>query len=407
MSSWYKKFSSQPHQPFFTNGILFFALFMILFFLSYSKSIDLNSSILTYHAYSLIFVVFIQFFLGFLFVVFPKFLMQGEIAVKDYMNQFFLYFIGSVGVFLSVIFAPKFVIIFQILLLFVQILSFNLLYSIHKRSIMQDKNDTKWVLISFVAGLVAHLLFIISELGFTYSYLVSKIAINSGFYLFLFMIIFTISQRMIPFFTRVMAPEYIINKSPKLLDILCLLLILKVFLLSFENPKLNLLVDIPLFMLITKELIRWKLPVGQMPPIVWVLHLGLFWIPIAFLISIIEGIMAFTNPEFFFEKAVIHTLAVGYFVTVLIGFGTRVILGHSGRKIQTNNFVVTIFIAIQILAFLRIFTSISSNLNLNYMLFIDITALLLIMTLIIWSSKYVVILVENEKKVEEKQKWKV
>jgi uncharacterized protein involved in response to NO len=407
MSSWYKKFSSQPHQPFFTNGILFFALFMILFFLSYSKSIDLNSSILTYHAYSLIFVVFIQFFLGFLFVVFSKFLMQGEIAVKDYMNQFFLYFIGSVGVFLSVIFAPKFVIIFQILLLFVQILSFNLLYSIHKKSIMQDKNDTKWVLISFVAGLVAHLLFIISELGFTYSYLVSKIAINSGFYLFLFMIIFTISQRMIPFFTRVMAPEYIINKSPKLLDILCLLLILKVFLLSFENPKLNLLVDIPLFMLITKELIRWKLPVGQMPPIVWVLHLGLFWIPIAFLISIIEGIMAFTNPEFFFEKAVIHTLAVGYFVTVLIGFGTRVILGHSGRKIQTNNFVVTIFIAIQILAFLRIFTSISSNLNLNYMLFIDITALLLIMTLIIWSSKYVVILVENEKKVEEKQKWKV
>ena len=407
MSSWYKKISSQPHQPFFTNGILFFALFMILFFLSYSKIIDLNSSLLTYHAYSLIFVVFIQFFLGFLFVVFPKFLMQGEIAVKDYMNQFFLYFIGSVGVFLSIIFAPKFVIIFQILLLFVQILSFNLLYSIHKRSIMQDKNDTKWVLISFVAGLVAHLLFIISELDFTYSYLVSKIAINAGFYLFLFMIIFTISQRMIPFFTRVMAPEYIINKSPKLLDVLCLLLILKVFLLSFENPKLNLIADIPLFMLITKELISWKLPVGQMPPIVWVLHLGLFWIPVAFLISIIEGIMAFTNPEFFFEKAVIHTLAVGYFVTVLIGFGTRVILGHSGRKIQTNNFVVTIFIAIQILAFLRIFTSISSNLNLNYMLFIDITALLLIMTLIIWSSKYVVILVENEKKVEEKQKWKV
>ena len=407
MSSWYKKISSQPHQPFFTNGILFFALFMILFFLSYSKIIDLNSSLLTYHAYSLIFVVFIQFFLGFLFVVFPKFLMQGEIAVKDYMNQFFLYFIGSVGVFLSIIFAPKFVIIFQILLLFVQILSFNLLYSIHKRSIMQDKNDTKWVLISFVAGLVAHLLFIISELDFTYSYLVSKIAINAGFYLFLFMIIFTISQRMIPFFTRVMAPEYIINKSPKLLDVLCLLLILKVFLLSFENPKLNLIADIPLFMLITKELISWKLPVGQMPPIVWVLHLGLFWIPVAFLISIIEGIMAFTNPEFFFEKAVIHTLAVGYFVTVLIGFGTRVILGHSGRKIQTNNFVVTIFIAIQILAFLRIFTSISSNLNLNYMLFIDITALLLIMTLIIWSSKYVVILLENEKKVEEKQKWKV
>ncbi len=406
MSSWYKKFSSQPHQPFFTNGILFFTLFMLLFFLSYSNILDLDLNLLTYHAYSLIFVVFIQFFLGFLFVVFPKFLMQSEIEVQEYMNQFHIYFIGSIGIFISIIFFPKFVFLFQILLLFAQVLSFKLLYSIHKKSIMQDKTDTKWVLISFAAGLVSHLLFIVSDFDFSSSYLVSKIAINSGFYLFLFMIIFTISQRMIPFFTRVMAPEYIINKTRKLLDILCLLLVLKVFLLSFDNPKLNLIADIPLFIFISKELIRWKLPIFQMPPIIWILHLGLFWIPIAFLISIIEGIMAFINPEFFFEKAVIHTLAIGYFVTVLIGFGTRVILGHSGRKIQTDNFSIIIFISVQILAFFRIFTSISSNLNLNYTLLIDVTALLLVATLIIWSSRYIVILVENEKKVEEKPKWK-
>ncbi len=406
MTSWYKKFSSQPHQPFFTNGVIFFILFMLLLFFSYSNILILNSSLLTYHAYSLIFVVFIQFFLGFLFVVFPKFLMQSEIASKDYMNQFLLYFIGSIGIFLSIIFLPKLVIFFQILILFVQILSFNLLYSIHKKSILKDKNDTKWVLISFASGLVAHLLFLISQFDFSLSTLFSKIAINSGFYLFLFMIIFTISQRMIPFFTRVMAPEYNINKSSRLLDILFLLLILKVCVLSFENPKLNLIVDIPLFIFISKELIKWKLPVSHMPPIVWVLHIGLFWIPIAFLISIFEGVIVFVNPDFFFEKAVIHTLAVGYFVTVLIGFGTRVILGHSGRKIETNNFVVATFIAIQILTFLRIFTSISSNFDLNYLLFIDVTSLLLVIFLIIWSSKYVVILVENEKKVEKSSKWK-
>ncbi len=407
MNSWYKKFSSQPHQPFFTNGILFFALFMLLFLLSYSNVISLDTTLLTYHAYSLVFVVFIQFFLGFLFVVFPKFLMQAEIEPKVYMKQFFIYFVASIGIFLSIIFIPKFVFIFQILLLFAQILSFNLLYSIHKKSVMQDKNDTKWVLISFMAGLVSHILFIISEFNFSSSYLVSKIAINSGFYLFLFMVIFTISQRMIPFFTRVMAPEYIINKSPKLLDILMLLLILKVFLLSFENPKLNLIADIPLFIFIVKELIRWKFPTSIMPPIVWVLHIGLFWIPIAFLFSIIEGLMAFINPEFYFEKAVLHTLAVGYFITVLIGFGTRVILGHSGRKITTGKFAVSIFIAVQILTLLRVFSSIVSNFSLDYMLFINLSAFVLIVTLIIWSSKYIIILVENEKKVEEKAKWKV
>ena len=74
--SWYKKFSSQPHQPFFTSGILFFILFMSLFVASYSNILILDSSVLTYHAYSMIFVIFIQFFLGFLFVVFPRFLVH-------------------------------------------------------------------------------------------------------------------------------------------------------------------------------------------------------------------------------------------------------------------------------------------------------------------------------------------
>lgn len=406
MKIWYKKFASQPHQPFFTNGILFFTLFMIILFLSYTNSISLDTNLLTYHAYTLVFLVFIQFFLGFLYVVFPKFLMQAEIEPSVYMKQFFLYFIASIGMFLSIVFYSKLLILFQLILLFAQILSFNLLYSMHKKSVMKDKNDTKWVLISFMAGLVSHLMFIISEFDFSSAYLVSKVAINSGFYLFLFMVIFTISQRMIPFFTRVMVPEYIINKTPKLLDIVMLLLVLKVFLLSFDNAKLNLIADIPLFIFITKELFRWKMPTFRTPPIVWILHLGLYWIIIGFFISIIEGIMAFVNPNFYFEKAVLHTFAVGYFVTVLIGFGTRVILGHSGRKIETNKFAITIFIAVQILAIFRILSSIVSNFSLDYLLFINLSALILVLALVIWSAKYLIILVENEKKEEINTKWK-
>lgn len=105
--SWYKKFSSQPHQPFFTSGILFFILFMSLFVTIYSNIITLDSSILTYHAYSMIFVIFIQFFLGFLFVVFPRFLIQAEIEIKTYMKQFLLYFFASLGVLLTLVFLFK------------------------------------------------------------------------------------------------------------------------------------------------------------------------------------------------------------------------------------------------------------------------------------------------------------
>lgn len=394
--SWYKKFSSQPHQPFFTSGILFFILFMSLFVSSYSNILTLDSLVLTFHAYSMIFVIFIQFFLGFLFVVFPRFLVQAEIETKVYMKQFLLYFFSSFGILFSLIFYSKITFIFQILMLIVQIISFELLYSIHKKSIVKIKEDTKWILIAFFAGLVSHGLFIISSFDFSYSYVVSKFAINIGFYLFIFMIIFTISQRMIPFFTTAKAPDYKINKSENLLKLVFSFLILKVFLLSFDNVKLNLIADIPLFIIITKELIKWKLPLFKVPAIMWVLYIGLYWIPVAFGISIIESLMAFYNPNIVFEKAVIHTLALGYFITLLVGFGTRVILGHSGSTPHANNFAIFIFIFVQIVVILRIFSSFTLNFALDYTFFINLTAILLIVGLLLWSSKYITILLKGK-----------
>ncbi len=210
------------------------------------------------------------------------------------------------------------------------------------------------------------------------------------------MIIFTISQRMIPFFTTAKAPDYKINKSENLLKLVFSFLILKVFLLSFDNVKLNLIADIPLFIIITKELIKWKLPLFKVPAIMWVLYIGLYWIPVAFAISIIESLMAFYDPNIVFEKVVIHTLALGYFITLLIGFGTRVILGHSGSTPHANNFAIFIFIFVQIVAILRIFSSFTLNFALDYTFFINLTAILLIVGLLLWSSKYITILLKGK-----------
>ncbi|MDX9900101.1 MAG: NnrS family protein [Aliarcobacter sp.] len=394
--SWYKKFSSQPHQPFFTSGILFLILFMSLFVSVYSNFLVLDNSVLTYHAYTMVFVIFIQFFLGFLFVVFPRFLIQAEIQRQEYMKQFLLYFFASLGIFLTLIFYSKVTFIFQILMLIAQIMSFKLLYSIHKKSIVKVKEDTKWVLISLFSGLVFHSLFIISSLNFPYAYELSRFAIDGGFYLFLFMVIFVISQRMIPFFTTAKVPNYVANKSVNLLTIIFSLLVFKVILLAFDNAKLNLLADIPLFIMITRELIKWKLPFFKSPAIMWVLFLGLYWIPVAFFVSIIEGLMAFYDPSIIFEKAVIHTMALGYFLTVLIGFGTRVILGHSGTTPHASNFAIFIFIVVQFIALLRIFSSFSFNFGLNYVFFVNLTAILLIIGLLVWSSKYITILLKGK-----------
>ena len=136
MQSWYKKFSSQPHQPFFVSGILFFILFMMLFTASYSNILTLDNSVFSFHAYPMVFVIFIQFFLGFLFVVFPRFLIQAEIAIKEYMNQFLLYFFSSLGIFLSLIFFPKITFIFFHIFFFPYFFIFIL--SFYKQSMIKS-----------------------------------------------------------------------------------------------------------------------------------------------------------------------------------------------------------------------------------------------------------------------------
>jgi len=394
--SWYKKFSSQPHQPFFANGIIFFILFMGLLLGSYSNVLTLDSAVLDFHGYTMIFVVFIQFFLGFLYVVFPRFLTQAEIEPKVYMKNFLYYFVCSVGIFLSFLFSLNIHFLFIPLLFVAQILSFRILYSIHKKSITKDKNDTKWVLIFFSAGLVTHYFFVISLIDFSYAYQIKQIAINSGFYLFIFGIIFTISQRMIPFFTSMKVQGYVINKSKNLMEVLFVLLIIKVLLLSFGSVELNLIADIPLFILFVRELIKWKLPVFNTIAIMWILFISLYWIPFAFFISILESLSAIFNTGIIFEKAVLHTIAVGYFITVLVGFGTRVVLGHSGQTPHADKFAITIFIAIQFIALLRIFASLSANMNLDYIFFINLSSFLLMVGLLVWSSRYLTILFKGK-----------
>ena len=183
-NSWYKKFSSQPHQPFFVSGIIFLILFVYLLLLTYSNILLVDNSLLEYHAYTMIYVVFIQFFLGFLFVVFPRFLMQAEIKPDVYMKQFLFYFFSSIGILISLVFSSSLYVLFIIILFLTQIYSFIILYSIHKKSVMKEKNDTKWVLIFFFCGLVSHFLFILSLIDFHYAYLIKQLSINVGFYLF-------------------------------------------------------------------------------------------------------------------------------------------------------------------------------------------------------------------------------
>lgn len=394
--TWYKNFSSQPHQPFFSSGMAFFILFLFLLFGVYTNELSLNDSILTYHAYSMIHIVFIQFFIGFLYVVFPRFLVQAQIKVEKYMKHFYLYFLSSIGFILSLIVQNSFVFIFVFLLLVAQILSFKTLYEIHKNSKVKNKYDTKWILICFFIGLLSHFLFFISFFDTSISFLLKQVAVNSGFYIFLFGIVFAVSQRMVPFFTQVKVPEYKIRKSSKIMETFFFLMVFKVSFTILDDSLLTLFIDTLFFIFIVNELVKWRLPIFKVSAIMWVLYISLYWIPVGFFISVLENSFNLLNINFIFEKASLHSFALGYFTTILIGFGTRVVLGHSNRTVYANNFTIFLFLFLQIVIVLRVFASFTLNSGLNYIFWINISSFFLLLILILWSSSYLKILLKGK-----------
>ncbi|MCW8838577.1 MAG: NnrS family protein, partial [Thiovulaceae bacterium] len=74
-------FLSQVHQPFFTLGVSSAIIMMLVFALGYKGVLTLSVDALFFHVYSLIFIVFINVFTGFLFTTYPKY--TGMPNVED------------------------------------------------------------------------------------------------------------------------------------------------------------------------------------------------------------------------------------------------------------------------------------------------------------------------------------
>lgn len=389
------KLFSQPHKPFFLAGIVNAIVYMMILFLHFSNLFYINESVFIYHVYTFMFIVFTQFFTAFLFTTFPRFLSTPPIEEKRYVRIFYILNGFSLLFIISLYFnIPIFISMLGIFAANLMILL--ILDQSDRVSKLLNKYDTNWILRTFKLGLAAHILFIASALGFDMPSFVSSFAVNISFFLYSFMLILTISQKMIPFFTSKKVSGYMINKSKNFLEIVFVLLSLKVLSASFYIEKYFFIIDLLLFAVMVKELLLWKLPTLKSPSILWVLHISLYWIPIGFLIFFIDNLMQFAfNGNIVFEKTAIHFLAIGYFTTILIGFGTRIILGHSGRTPEADAFTVKLFFFIQFLVVFRVFAGFI--LNFDSTLYIDMilaSSILWIILFILWSKRYISILFE-------------
>jgi len=269
-------FFSQPHQPFFILAFVNAIVIMLIFMLSYKGIMNLAVSPTNFHVYGLTYLLFTPAFLAFLFTTFPRFASSPVIEKKEYMSVFSLYYLGSAIFVLGSIASPVLSAIGMFMVFVGHVMGVLILKNIYTTSTMEDKHDIYWILLAMKFGVLAHFLFIVGELFYMPLLGLSTEISN---YLYLFLLTFSVAQRMVPFFSHSMA-----GRNETLLKVVFTLLLLHIILEGVYAHS-SFIIDILAGVLIGKELLRWKLQFPNPNPLLWILHTALYWIPIAFIVG--------------------------------------------------------------------------------------------------------------------------
>ncbi|MEA2048000.1 MAG: NnrS family protein [Campylobacterota bacterium] len=380
-------FFSKPHQPFFVLAFINAAVAMLIYLLAYKGMIILAVKPSVFHSYTLIYLMFTPAFFAFLFTTFPRFSSTREVETKSYMQVFTLYYLGAVLYLLGSIVSPIFSAVAMMLLFAGQFKGVMILHNIYQTTSIEDEHDTAWILYAMKIGVLSHLLFIVAKL---FLMPLMDFSIQVSLYLYLFLLTFTIAWRMVPLFSNLA-----VEKNEKFFKIIFALLVLHLLLESIVTSS-SFMVDLALGVIIGKELLSWKLPFPKKDPLLWILHLGIYWIPLAFIVAALSNFLTLIlGIDFLFLD--MHILVLGFLLTILIGLSTRVTLGHSGNNLQPDNWVKGLFVWTQVVVLVRILTSIISALGWNFTVLFDIAATLWIILFCAWALRFFTVLITGKK----------
>ena len=377
-------FLSQPHQPFFLFGILWAVVAMLLFMLGYKGVLPMRTDPTLLHAYGMLFVVFTHFFHGFLLTTYPRFCMAQAVSVPVYLRIFGLYEAGAFLFFAGALFFAPLAWVGMALLFAGHVTAVRRFALIYKTGQSPEKSDPFWLLTAHGMGLGAHLLFLLgfaADLsGFSLDW--RPWAVAAGVYLYLFFLTFVVAQRMIPFFSHVMA-----DKSPRFIPVTLTALGLKALFFALGLPLFEAAVTAALAVYLLRTFLAWRLPVFTSPAILWVLHLGLFWLPAGLFVDAVLGTVKVSmQTDFVFGG--MHLVALGFVTTILIGFGTRVTLGHSGQVPHADRLSTALFWFTQVVVLTRLLYSMAIGLGLNLAWLFDLSAMLWMILFMAWGWRF-------------------
>ncbi|RXK12473.1 hypothetical protein CP965_07765 [Halarcobacter mediterraneus] len=365
--SWKERFCSQPHQIFFVSSIFFSIFIMLLTLFSLLGKINMNFTLI--HGFGLNYAVFTNAFLGFLITVIPKYNASIPIKEKLYIKP---WIILQVAFFITLLINP---LIGKTLVSLVMFYFAKIFYTTIKSGKAIIKEDSIYLNSIFILGAI--LLLIEAIFTIDLSYLI--------FFAYLINMVYFVALRMIPgfYFTYTKIQPW---QKPKYIKPVSFFLILLVGIaLQFNINTMITVTSFLSFIFFAYIFIKLNM-FKKTSAILQILVIGFAWFPIGFLGLFIESLL-----EVSILKMGLHIFALGFVTTLLIGFGSRVSLGHAipPQTIMADNFTKFLFALTQILLISRISASILVLNNSSiFMGILHLSATIWIVLFILWTLKY-------------------
>lgn len=357
----WQRLSSQPHRLFFGSSI-FWAI--ILMALSMASWIGLALDFSVIHGTGMLYGVFMNAFLGFLSTVIPRYTQSIEIPGKLFRLFWLLYQAGLIVWFVGLSSAG------QLLSGIALMIAGFVYYQTIRVGRYPNESDSLWLVsLVFISGLV---LVLAAFISFSLAW--------AGIWVSVLPITFTVAQRMIPFFhagyfrSHYDKPGWVVP-----------FFVIGSWCIALGGESSALTSAASFIVSVGIAYFLWTLDIyKKSPAILRILTIGFLWLPIGLFVTGLESLSGLYTL-----KLGIHILLLGFVFTLFVGFGTRVLLGHSGQMVTADRIAVYLFGIVQVVIVLRIVSSILFLADANaYIGMLHLGFALFILLMLVWGIRY-------------------
>lgn len=363
LSPW-RTFTAAPHRVMFFGGAVQTLATMLWWLIDLTSRYGFGHPIewaippSAAHAYLMIYGMFPFFIFGFLLTVFPRWMAEREIPASRYVPAFVLLMLGAVLSYPGLLFSKAVFAVSILLTLAGWAVAWRALLAVLLKAAPQNKNHPIAVSIALVLGWCGMLACLPWLAGGNDAWM--DFTRQAGLWLYLLPIFGTVGHRMIPFFTSGVLPQSTISHPIWPWWVIIAACPAHALLHLADAQAWLWLADAPLAVSGLYLSWCWNFRGSFKVPMLAVLHGGFAWLGVSALLFTVQSLtLQLSGGEnYILGLAPLHALVVGCFSTLMMGMGTRVTLGHSGKTINAGSTIYSLFAAFQLVVLTRLLADI-------------------------------------------------